>query len=165
MKDSIKYIISIGASGFLVKLFEYIPWGRIFKGENWQWLMTTRFNWLHVILFVTAFAIVFALLSRVNFKEHRLKRKQDKLKQINQIALFNGEVTAQWEVYFGSIYDHDPHPMNIKLYCNRHKDMGMPILIKRGVCPACQEDHEYDMKAIETFIESYLHNEWGKIKK
>ena len=79
--------------------------------------------------------------------------------------MFNGMVSAQWKVCFGETYDKDPHPMNIKLYCNKHKELGMPILIKRCICPACHEEHEYNMKAIEAYIESYLLNEWNKINK
>lgn len=164
MKKTIKYIISIGASGFLVKVFDYIPWNKVFKGENWQWLLIDRFNWLHAILFIIAFAIIFVLLSLVDLKKYRINKKQEKLRRIDHIDLFNGEVSAQWEVCFDSDFDNDPHPINIKLFCNKHNNMGMPILIKNGVCPACQEEYEYDVKAIEAYIESFLLSEWTKIK-
>ena len=164
MKKKLKYIISIGLSGFIVKLFDYIQWDKVFKGENWQWLLETRFNLLHIAGFVIAFIIIMRLLSLVTYKDKKLNKIQDKLKQLNHLDFPNDNVTAQWEVVFDPEYDNDPHPINIKLFCTKHeKDMGMKMLIKNGRCPVCDNEEWYDMEKIEAYIESYLHNEWNKI--
>lgn len=164
MKKKLNYIISIGLSGFIVRLFDYIQWDKVFKGENWQWLFETRFNLLHIIGFVIVFTIIMGLLSLVPFKDKKLNKTLDKLRQINHMDLSNGNVTAQWEVYYDPEYDNDPHPINIKLFCNKHeKDLGMKILMKKGRCPVCDDGEWYDMEKIEAYIESYLNSEWNKI--
>ena len=59
-------------------------------------------------------------------------------------------------MYMGTMYDHDPHPYNIKMFCMKHNP---PLLMPHGNCQdsRCPNAEKYFREdAIKNQIESLL---------
>lgn len=138
-------ILSVGLSGFLIEpiksLLALIPYASYFEVSKWDWLVENRYSLLDVIFFLVIFIVLTII---VNFMASWLKRpKQQEMteeelidQQLNMVNQFIDEenhIKVTWDVYKGSTFDHDPHPMNVNCFCLRHKQY--PLKFTNGHCP------------------------------
>ena len=96
-------------------------------------------------------------------KKSRENAIEKKLKANNNFENPELGLKVTWDMYMGTIYDRDPHPCNIKIYCTKHP---IPLLMKSGCCmdSDCQNANaHFDEKRIKQFIQSYLLNERDKL--
>lgn len=138
-------ILAVGLSGFLVEplksLIALIPFDTYFEASKWGWLIGNRYSLLDVFFFIVIFL---ALAVIATFVASRLKRPKQQemteeelidqqLKMVNQFVDEENQIKVTWEVYKGTVYDHDPHPMNINCFCLRHEKY--PLKFNNGHCP------------------------------
>ncbi|MBR0497995.1 MAG: hypothetical protein IJJ78_02805 [Paludibacteraceae bacterium] len=72
-------------------------------------------------------------------------------------------IKITWDVAMPSIYNPNPHPCNINVFCTKHE---MPLLMQNGGCldSSCPNACLcYDEDAIKTYIESILLNEQERL--
>ena len=99
-------------------------------------------------------------------KSDKQKTKIEKqLQKINTIDDANAVIKVTWNMYMGSMYDDDPHPYNIHIFCTKHE---MPLLMQNGCCTDCNCPNahaQYNEHVIKNNIESILLNEQEKFLK
>ena len=74
-------------------------------------------------------------------------------------------IKVTWGIYMGTVYDNDPHPNNIRLFCTKHN---IPLLMKHGRCTdlSCPNSLiSLNESMIKNEIESMLLNEHEKFLK
>ena len=165
IKKALVWLGGIVLSVILERIFNLIPIEELFNSEKWSWLIQDRFNMIDLLLFIMILAIVFVCIAIIGSKKSdKRKTKIEKhLKKINSIMDDEAGIKVTWDMYMGSMYDHDPHPYNIRIFCTKHE---MPLLMQNGCCTDynCPNAHaQYDKQAIKNTIESLLLNERDKI--
>lgn len=165
------WVSMVGLSGFLVKpaesLLSYIPWSSMFDSKNWKWLMEPRISILSILIgFIILLIVVF--LSRViigKFTSAKEDSLVDKLKQFDKHIDNQNNVKITWDVGMGSIYNRDPFPYNIRVFCLNHD--GIPLQLMHGHCPdpTCPNHQKFfDEHLLKNSIESMLLQQWEIIK-
>ena len=174
MKRSTKilyWVIMVGLSGILVKpvesLLSNIPWSGMFNSNNWKWLMEPRISILSIFVGLIILVIIVFLSRRIISKliGNQEERFVDKLKQFNKIIDEENNVKITWDVGMDSIYNHDPFPYNIRVFCLNHNDL--PLQMMNGHCPDpnCPNNQKFFHKHIlKNSIESMLLQQWEVIK-
>lgn len=165
IKKALVWLGGIVLSVILERVFNLIPIEKLFNSEKWSWLIQSRFNIIDLVVFIIILAVVFICITKYGLnKSDKQKTKIEKqLQKINTIDDANAGIKVTWNMYMGSMYDDDPHPYNIRLFCTKHN---FPLLMQHGCCtdPNCPNAHaQYDKRAIENTIESLLLNEQNKL--
>ncbi|MCQ2305182.1 MAG: hypothetical protein MJZ97_09365 [Bacteroidales bacterium] len=167
IKKVLIWLGGIVLSVVLERIFNLIPIEKLFNSERWSWLILNRFNIIDLIVFVIILVIVFIFIAKFGSKKSdKHKTKMEKyLEKINSIEVDKEGIKVTWDMYMGSMYDNDPHPYNIRLFCTKHD---MPLLMQHGRCTDynCPNAHaQCDEHAIKNIIESLLLNERDKFMK
>lgn len=151
-----QWVVTVAFSGIGVKFMDYIPWEKVVNEENWSWLLKDRFNWLQIIVFLILAGCVWFLVNC--FTRHKKNPIEEKLKQFNELVDDDKNIKVTWDMFMGSLYDNDPHPYNIKIFCLNHGDI--PQLMEHGCCRFhnCKNNiyPGIDEKAVKSEIESRL---------
>lgn len=138
-------ILAVGLSGFLVEplksLIALIPFDSYFDTSKWEWLVGNTYSLLDVIFFLVIFLVLAIIATLVvsrlkSPKQHEMTEEElidQQLKMVNQLVDEENQIKVTWDVYKGTIYDHDPHPMNINCFCLRHEKY--PLKFNNGHCP------------------------------
>lgn len=138
-------ILAVGLSGFLVEPFKsliaLIPFDSYFDTSKWEWLVGNTYSLLDVIFFLVIFLVLAIIATLVVSRLKSPKRQEmtaeelidQQLKMVNQFVDEENQIKVTWDVYKGTIYDHDPHPMNINCFCLRHEKY--PLKFNNGHCP------------------------------
>lgn len=167
IKKALVWLGGIILSVVLERIFNLIPIEKLFNSERWSWLRQNRFNIIDLIVFVIILVVVFICIAKFSSKKNdQQKLKIEKrLKKLNSIEDNKAGIKVTWDMYMGSMYDNDPHPYNIRLFCTKHK---IPLLMQYGRCTDynCPNAHaQYDESAIKNTIESLLLNERDNVAK
>ena len=144
------------------RIFDIIPFEKLFHNSHWDWIIQNRFSIVDVALFAVSLAIVFSIIKIFKIGEKRKSRLERHLEQFNYIIDNENGVKVTWKVSMGNIYNIDPHPYNIKIFCTKHD---RPMLMPHGHCNdfSCPNaSKHFDHNAIETQIESLLLDERDK---
>ncbi len=167
IKKILVWLGGIILSVVLERIFNLIPIEKLFNSEKWSWLIQNRFNIIDLIVFVIILVVVFIYIAKFGSNKsdkQKLKIKKH-LEKINSIEDDKAGIKVTWNMYMGSMYDNDPHPYNIRLFCTKHNP---PLLMQNGNCTdfTCSNAHaNCDEQAIENWIESLLLNEQDKFLK
>lgn len=166
-KKTLKWIGGIVLTVLLEQLFSLIPFEKWLTSEKWDWIIQDRFNLIDLVIFIVLLTLVFVIFTAIEAKKgDRRKAKIEKhLEKINSIENENAGIKVTWDMYMGSMYDNDPHPYNIRLFCTKHE---IPLLMQHGCCTdlSCPNAHvQYNEHVIKNKIESMLLNEQGKLMK
>lgn len=167
IKKALVWLGGIILSVVLERIFNLIPIEKLFNSEKWSWLIQNRFNIIDFIVFVIILLVVFVCIAKFGSNKsdkQKLKIKKH-LEKINSIEDDKEGIKVTWDIFMGSMYDNDPHPYNIRLFCTKHD---MPLLMQHGYCTDynCPNSHaQYDERAIKNTIESLLLNERDKFVK
>lgn len=156
MKETIKWIVGIIATVLLERLLNLIPFENFFTAEKWTWIIQERFSILNALLFILSFSIIFGIIKISNLRKKRKSKLEKHLLQFNSIVDDKNGVKVTWDMYMGSMYDNDPHPYNIKIFCTKHD---VPMLMPHGYCnDACCPNAigGYQEHLIKNQIESLL---------
>lgn len=132
MNKITKWSVTIGLSGFLTKLLDFVPWTKVFSKSNWTWIIESRFSVLQILIFVIIFIIILFIISSINYK----KSKEDPIeKELKKYCFFEDNergVKVTWNVSMGNQYNLNPHPYNINAFCTKHGEV--PIKMRNGHC-------------------------------
>lgn len=166
-KKALKWVGGIILSVILERLFSLIPIKDLFTSEKWNWLVQTRFNIIDLVLFVVLLIVVFICITA--FESNKSDRKKTRIKKqlqkMNSFTDDNAGIKVTWDISIGTVYDNDPHPKNIRLFCTKHE---IPLLMQHGRCTdlSCPNSlTQYDEHVIKNSIESMLLNEQEKLIK
>ncbi len=167
IKKALVWLGGIILSVVLERVFNLIPIEKLFNSEKWSWLIQNRFNIIDLIVFVIILVVVFICIAKFGSKKSdKQKLKIEKqLEKINSIEDDKAGIKVTWDMYMGSMYDNDPHPYNIRLFCTKHE---IPLLMQHGCCTdlSCPNAHtQYNEHVIKNSIESILLNEQEKFLK
>lgn len=131
MKESIKWIVTVGLSGILVPVVQYlfnlIPWAKFVGLKNWTWLVAPRFSILWLVIFATIF-MLFVRLTKKMFS----KTKEEQLKQFNSWNIDEDGLKITWNVG-AKDYSGNPFAYNIQIFCTKHGEI--PVRMLNGRCP------------------------------
>ncbi len=157
--------LTIAAWG-MEQLLSIIPFENIFVAEKLDWLVVPRFNIINVTLFIISFIILVMLyhflINKIFNREEKIARE---LKKRNNMIDRKKGIKVTWDVYMGTLYNNDPFPSNIRIFCTKHD---IPQLFVYGSCPCrnCPNSqillYEHNVKSD---IESYLLAERDKLMK
>ena len=164
-KKTLKWIGGIVLTVLLEQLFSLIPFENCLTSEKWDWIIQDRFNLIDLVIFIVLLTLVFVIFTAIESKkgdrrQAKIKKQLEKNKTI--IDEENG-IKITWDVAMPSIYNPNPHPYNINIFCTKHE---IPLLMKHGRCTdlSCPNSlTQYDEHAIKNTIESMLLNEHGKL--
>ena len=165
MKEHVKWLLSIIFTVILERLLNLIPIEKLFVAEKWSWIIRDSLSLLDVVLFIVSFIVVFSIIRLFNFGGKRKSKLERYLEQFNTMEYTNVNIKVTWDMYMGSMYDNDPHPYNIKLFCMKHNP---PLLMSHGCCQdyRCPNaDIHLKQDAIKNQIESLLLAERDKFLK
>ncbi|MCX4302052.1 MAG: hypothetical protein OSJ35_07465 [Alistipes sp.] len=155
-----KWFIGVVLAYLVTTLLDLIPFGKIFEQTKWEWVIENRFNIIEMIIFTISLIIIIGVFRLKKSRENAIEKK---LKANNNFENPELGLKVTWDMYMGTIYDRDPHPCNIKIYCTKHP---IPLLMKSGCCmdSDCQNANaHFDEKRIKQLIQSYLLNEQDKL--
>ena len=166
-KKVLKWIGTILLSAILERIFNLIPVEDLFTSEKWNWLVQDRFNIIDLVIFIVLLTLVFVIFTAIESKkgdwqQARIKKQLEKKKTI--IDEENG-IKITWDVAMPSIYNPNPHPYNVNIFCTKHE---MPLLMKHARCTdlSCPNSLiSLDESVIKNEIESMLLNEQEKFLK
>ena len=156
MKETIKWGVGIIATVLLERLLNFIPFENFFTAEKWTWIIDDRFSILNVLLFIASFSIIWGIIKIFNLKKNRKSKLERHLLKFNFLIDYENEIKITWDMYMGSMYDNDPHPYNIKVFCMRHTP---PLLMPSGYCQdnSCPNTlRVFNKEVVKNKIESYL---------
>lgn len=156
MKNLFKWVGGVVGAIIIERLLNLVPIEKLFIVEKWNWIIQDRLSILDVILFGASFIIVFGTIKLFKIGETKKSRLEKHLEQFNTITDTEHDVKVTWNMYMGRLYDHDPHPYNIRIFCTKHNP---PLLMPNGVCPnsSCSNARRHiDERAVENQIESLL---------
>lgn len=134
------WIISFCFSGFLCE-----PVSTFIKEKKWfsedgpinLWLNTPQYTNLQFVVFILLL-VLFVVLGYIGlyyYHAHRSTIKknspEEQLKKFNSWVDTKHNIKITWDVYFGSQFDNDPFPANIRLLCLNHNP---PQLMKYYGC-------------------------------
>lgn len=165
IKKVLVWLGGIVLSVILERLFNLIPIEKLFNLEKWNWLIQNRFNIIDLVVFIIILAGVFICITKFgsNKSDKRKTKIEKQLQKIKTIEDANAGIKVTWDMYMGSMYDDDPHPYNIHLFCTKHD---VPLLMQHGCCSDgnCPNARiRYDESKIKNSIESLLLNERDKL--
>lgn len=156
MNKAVKWLLGIIFTVVLERLFNLIPLEKLFVAEKWSWIIKDRLSILDVVLFFISFVLVFSLIKHLKLGKNRKSKLERHLEQFNCIIDNENGVKVTWDMYMGTMYDNDPHPYNIKIFCIKHNP---PLLMSHGLCQDSRcpnADKHYSEAAIKKQIESIL---------
>lgn len=165
MKKAIAYIGGLVVAELIRRIFDIIPFEKLFHNSHLDWIIQNRFSIVDVILFAVSLAIVFSIIKTFKFGEKRKSKLERHLERFNTMVYEDVNIKVTWDMYMEAMYDNDPHPYNIKMLCMKHNP---PLLMPHGHCQdsRCPNADKYFSKdAIETQIESLLIAERDKFIK
>ena len=166
LKNVLKWIVGIVLSVLLERLFNLIPIEKLFASEKWDWVVQDRFNIIDLVVFVVVLIIVFVIFTAIESKNGDRQRTKIKkhLEKKKTLIIEDKEIKITWDVAMPSIYNQNPHPYNINIFCTKHNP---PLLMKHGRCldPKCPNSQIIlDESIINNYIESMLLDEQEKLK-
>lgn len=156
MKKAIAYIGGLVVAELIRRIFDIIPFENLFHNSHWDWIIQNRFSIVDVALFAVSLAIVFSIIKIFKIGEKRKSRLERHLERLNHFIDNENGVKVTWDMYMETMYDNDPHPCNIKIFCLKHD---IPMLMPHGHCNdfSCPNaSKHFDHNALETQIESLL---------
>lgn len=165
MKKAIAYIGGLVVTELIRRIFAIIPFENLFHNSHWDWIIQNRFSIVDVVLFAVSLAIVFSIIKIFKIGEKRKSRLERHLERLNHFIDNENGVKVTWDMYMETMYDNDPHPCNIKIFCLKHD---IPMLMPHGHCNdfSCPNaSKHFDYNAIEAQIESLLIAECDKFIK
>lgn len=165
MKKVIAYIGGLVVAELMRRIFDIIPFENLFHNSHWDWIIQNRFSIVDVALFAVSLAIVFSIIKIFKIGEKRKSRLERHLERLNHFIDNENGVKVTWDMYMETMYDNDPHPCNIKIFCLKHD---IPKLMPQRHCNdfSCPNaSKHFDYNAIETQIESLLIAERDKFIK
>lgn len=156
MNKGVKWLLGIIFTVVLERLLNLIPLEKLFVADKWSWIIKDRLSFLDVILFIVSFIIVFAIIRFLKLGGNRKTKLERHLERFNTMVYEDVNIKVTWDMYMGTMYDHDPHPYNIKMFCMKHNP---PLLMPYGNCQdsRCPNAEKYFREdAIKNQIESLL---------
>ena len=165
MKKVVKWLLSIILTVVLERLLNLIPIEKWLVVEKWSWFIKDRLSILDFTLFFISFILVFSFIKHLKLSTNRKSKLERHLERLNQFIDNKNGVKVTWDMYMGTMYDNDPHPCNIKIFCLKHD---IPMLMPHGHCNnfSCPNaSKHFDYNAIEAQIESLLIAERDKFIK
>ena len=156
MKKTITYIGGLVVAELIRRIFDIIPFEKLFHNSQWDWIIQNRFSIVDVVLFAVSLAIVFSIIKTFKFGEKRKSKLERHLEQFNCLIDNENGVKVTWDMYMGTMYDNDPHPCNIKIFCIKHNP---PLLMSHWHCQDSRcpnADKYFSEDAVKTQIESLL---------
>lgn len=156
MNKAVKWLLGIIFTVVLERLFNLIPLEKLFVAEKWSWIIKDRLSILDVVLFFISFVLVFSLIKHLKLGKNRKSKLERHLEQFNCIIDNENGVKVTWDMYMGTMYDNDPHPYNIKIFCIKHNP---PLLMSHWHCQdsRCPNANKYFSEDdVKTQIESLL---------
>ena len=156
MKKTITYIGGLVVAELIRRIFDIIPFEKLFHNSHWDWIIQNRFSIVDVVLFAVSLAIVFSIIKTFKFGEKRKSKLERHLEQFNCLIDNENGVKVTWDMYMGTMYDNDPHPCNIKIFCIKHNP---PLLMSHWHCQDSRcpnADKYFSEDAVKTQIESLL---------
>ena len=156
MNKGVKWLFGIIFTVVLERLLNLIPLEKLFVADKWSWIIKDRLSILDVALFFISFVLVFSLIKNLKLGKNRKSKLERHLEQFNCLIDNENGVKVTWNVSMGNVYNIDPHPYNIKIFCTKHD---MPMLMSYGCCNdfTCPNaDKHYSEAAIKKQIESIL---------
>lgn len=156
MNKAIKWILGIILTVILERLLNLIPIEKLFVAEKWSWIIKDRLSILDVALFFISFVLVFSFIKHLKLGKNRKSKLERHLEKLSPIIDEELGVKISWNLSMSSMYNIDPHPYNIRVFCTKHN---FPLLMINGHCQdsrcpnACKHFSE---NAIENQIESLL---------
>lgn len=156
MNKGVKWLLGIIFTVVLERLLNLLPLEKLFVADKWSWIIKDRLSFLDVILFIVSSIIVFAIIKFFKLGGNRKTKLERHLERFNTMVYEDVNIKVTWDMYMGTMYDNDPHPCNIKIFCLKHD---IPMLMPHGRCNdfSCPNaSKHFDHNAIETQIESLL---------
>lgn len=156
MKEYGKWLLSIIFTVILERLLNLISIEKLFIAEKWSWIIRDRLSLLDVVLFIVSFIVVFSIIRLFKFGGKRKSKLERYLEQFNTMEYTDVNIKVTWDMYMGAMYDNDPHPYNIKVFCMKHNP---PLLMPHGHCQdsRCPNADKYFIEdTIKNQIESLL---------
>lgn len=156
MNEGVKWLLGIILTVILERLLNLIPLEKFFVAEKWSWIIKDRLSILDVVLFFISFILVFSIIKYLKIGKNRKSKLERHLERFNHFIDNKNGVKVTWDMYMGTMYDNDPHPYNIKMFCIKH-DIPMPM--PHGHCNdfSCPNADRYlSEDAITNQIESLL---------
>ena len=156
MDKGVKWLLGIIFTVVLERLLNLIPLEKLFVADKWSWIIKDRLSILDVALFFISFILVFSFIKHLKLGTNRKYKLERHLERLNHFIDNENGVKVTWDMYMGTMYDNDPHPCNIKIFCLKHD---IPMLMPHGHCNdfSCPNaSKHFDHNAIKTQIESLL---------
>lgn len=156
MNKAVKWLLGIIFTVVLERLLNLIPLEKLFVAEKWSWIIKDRLSILDAALFFISFVLVFSLIKHLKLGKNRKSKLERHLEQFNCIIDNENGVKVTWDMYMGTMYDNDPHPCNIKIFCIKHNP---PLLMSHWYCQdsRCPNANKYFSEDdVKTQIESLL---------
>ena len=165
MKKAIAYIGGLVVAELIRRIFDIIPFENLFHNSHWDWIIQNRFSIVDVALFAVSLAIVFSVIKIFKIGEKRKSRLERHLEKLSPTIEEDLGIKVSWDLSMGSVYNIDPHPYNIRVFCTKHD---FPLLMTHGHCPdnECPNARiSYNEYEIKNVIESKLLAEREKFLK
>lgn len=156
MNKAVKWLLGIIFTVVLERLLNLIPLEKLFVAEKWSWIIKDRLSILDVALFFISFVLVFSLIKHLKLGKNRKSKLERHLEQFNCLIDNENGVKVTWNVSMGNIYNIDPHPYNIKIFCTKHNP---PLLMSHWHCQDSRcpnADKYFSEDAVKNQIESLL---------
>ena len=156
MNKAVKWLLGIIFTVVLERLLNLIPLEKLFVAEKWSWVTKDRLSILDVALFFISFVLVFSLIKHLKLGKNKKSKLERHLEQFNCLIDNENGVKVTWDMYMGTMYDNDPHPCNIKIFCIKHNP---PLLMSHWHCQDSRcpnADKYFSEDAVKTQIESLL---------
>ena len=166
------WAIMVGLSGALVRpvesLLYYIPWSDIFDSNRWKWLIEPSISIFSILIDLIVLLIVILISRKIirKFNSSREERLFKELKQFNNLICEQYKIKVTWDVGMGSLFNNDPFPYNIRMFCLNHGSH--PLQLMHGHCsaPNCPNNqYHFDENILKNEIESRLLQRWEKLKQ
>ena len=162
MNKGVKWLLGIIFTVVLERLLNLIPLEKLFVADKWSWIIKDRLSILDVALFFISFILVFSFIKHLKLGTNRKSKLERHLERFDHFIDNENGVKVTWDMYMGTMYDNDPHPCNIKIFCLKHD---IPMLMPHGHCQnsRCPNAENYFREdVIKNQIESLLLDERDK---
>lgn len=156
MNKGVKWLFGIIFTVVLERLLNLIPLEKLFVADKWSWIIKDGLSILDVALFFISFILVFSFIKHLKLGTNRKSKLERHLERLNYFIDNENGVKVTWDMYMGTMYDNDPHPYNIKVFCMKHNP---PLLMSHGHCQdfRCPNaDKYFSDDTIKNQIESLL---------
>lgn len=156
MNKGVKWLLGIIFTVVLERLLNLIPLEKLFIADKWSWIIKDRLSILDVALFFISFILVFSFIKHLKFGKNRKSKLERHLERFNTMLYEDVNIKVTWDMYMGAMYDNDPHPYNIKVFCMKHNP---PLLMPHGHCQDSRcpnADNFFSEDTIKNQIESLL---------